>query len=484
MSEDVILEVYAQGPAAVVALVQSLLAQVEQQRVEIAQLSARLQRLEERQARDSHNSSKPPSTDPPGKRTTSLRQPSGKSPGGQKGHEGHTLCQRPDPDTTVPHRPSHCSGCGTSLESGAVLHTQRRQVFDLPPLALEVVEHQALTVQCPHCQTLTTAPFPEGVTQPVQYGPYLRSLIVYLRVYQLVPYERLGELLEDLFGSAVSLGTLCQATAGCAQGLRQTEEQIKAGLRQAKVAHFDESGFRVGKQRYWLHVAATATLTHYGWHPTRGKEATDAMGILPLFGGRAVHDSWKPYFLYGGCQHALCNAHHLRELTFFWEEGRHAWARPLLRLLLGARARVERERGRGATALPAAKERLLVGRYHRLVEAGLAAHPPPQEPAGKKGRKKQGKERSFLLRLKERWQETLCFALDLSIPFDNNQAERDVRMLKVQQKISGCFRSEEGATQFCRIRSYISTMRKQGHHVLEVLRSVFLGCPLQPCLQA
>jgi transposase len=477
MTREELRAVYRAGEEAVIALVEGMQAQIDR-------LTERVQTLEGRLALNSHNSSKPPSTDPPQQRTKSLREKSGKAPGGQKGHEGHTLTMREDPDTILPHRPSHCGGCGASLEAGAVINVARRQVFELPPLSLEVVEHQAFTLRCPHCQEQTTAAFPDGVTEPVQYGPRFLALGVYLHSYQLLPYARCQELLGDLLDAPLSTGTLCEAAARCALRLERTEEQIKEGLRQASLVHVDESGFSVEGARHWLHVACTESLTHYGWHKTRGQEATEAIGILPHFRGRAVHDHWKPYFLYVFCQHALCNAHHLRELVCVFEQHQQRWAKEMGKLLLSLRRRVERARAGGARSLsPPWLERYLK-RYHRLVEEGLALNPPPPEPEGKKGRKKQGKVRSLLLRLKERWRETLCFAYDFAVPFDNNQAERDVRMLKVQQKISGCFRSGEGATQFCRIRSYLSTMRKQGHGMLEALHQAFLGHPLQPCLQA
>ena len=275
---------------------------------------------------------------------------------------------------------------------------------------------------------------------------------VYLQQYQLLPYERTSELLEGLFGGAPSEGTLNVAVERCAAGLAGTEKAIKEGLRAAHVAHFDETGFYVGGKRHWLHVAGTKSLTHYGW---------------------------SPYFGYG-CEHALCKAHHLRELTFVQEQDGQAWAGETKKLLLEIKARVEQERAAGGERLDQSTLRGFEERYQRMLAEGLAANPPPAEPAGppgKRGRKKQSKAKNLLDRLSAHHPETLAFMYEIRVPFDNNLAERDIRMMKVQQKISGCFRSDDGATAFCRIRGYISTVRKQGGDVLPAIEHVFVNSP-------
>ena len=266
----------------------------------------------------------------------------------------------------------------------------------------------------------------------------------------------------------------------CAAGLATTEEAIEERLRATPVAHFDETGFHIEGKRYWLHLASTEGLTCYGWHTKRGKEATDTLGILPRFEGRAVHDGWGSYFQYG-CDHALCNAHHPRELTFVQEQDGQSWAGDMKELLLEVKARVEQAKAAGAEDLNEATRREFEVRYQRILAQGMAATPPLEpRPPGKRGRRKQSKAKNLLDRLAAHQQSVLAFMEDFRVPFDNNLAERDLRMVKVQQKISGCFRSGDGATAFCRIRGYISTVRKQRHDVLAAIEHVFAGSPFVP----
>jgi transposase len=303
---------------------------------------------------------------------------------------------------------------------------------------------------------------------------------VYLVDYHLLPWQRTCELLGDLLGQPIAEETLAAAITACAQGLEQPEEQIKQALTCAPVAHFDETGLYVAGHREWVHVASTSVLTHYGSHAKRGGEATQAIGILPAFAGRALHDAWSPYFAYP-CAHGLCNAHHLRELTFVHEQLGQGWAGELKALLIKIKHAVEQARGRGARGLPSAQQRRFARTYNHLLATGL--HMPdnqPSLPGGKRGRPKQTKAKNLLDRLGQHKEEALAFMADFAVPFDNNQAERDLRMLKVQQKIAGCFRSLAGARAFCRIRGYISTIKKQGRNVLAALSSVFAGNPLSP----
>lgn len=285
---------------------------------------------------------------------------------------------------------------------------------------------------------------------------------------------------SDGFGGAPSEGTLNAAVERCAAGLATTEEAIKERLRATPVAHFDETGFHIEGKRYWLHSASIEGLTCYGWHTKRGKEATDTLGILPRFEGRAVHDGWSSYFQYG-CDHALCNAHHPRELTFVQEQDGQSWAGDMKELLLEVKARVEQAKAAGAEDLNEATRREFEVRYQRILAQGMAATPPLEpRPPGKRGRRKQSKAKNLLDRLAAHQQSVLAFMEDFRVPFDNNLAERDLRMVKVQQKISGCFRSGDGATAFCRIRGYISTVRKQRHDVLAAIEHVFAGSPFVP----
>lgn len=450
----------------------------------IASLQARVQELEDRLAVDSHNSHKPPSTDSARPRPRSLRQPSDKKPGGQPGHPGQTLRLVDRPDRVTKHRPDKCAGCGTSLADMEPAGVERRQVIDLPPLQFEVVEHRAEHISCPCCGQSTVGTFPPEVAQPVQYGPRVQALGVYLQAYQLLPYDRTQDLLQDLCGTAPSTGTLQTAMERCATQLVEPEARIKEAVRKAEVAHFDETGFYIGGKRHWLHVSSTPTLTYYGWHPNRGKAATDGLGILPEFGGRAIHDGWSTYFGYEDCEHGLCNAHHLRELTFVEEQHQQPWATAMKDLLLTIKGRVDEAKVVGRTDLDVGTLQGFEDRYRQILSEGLVQNPPPEEPRppGQRGRRKQSKARNLLERLSNHQPSVLAFMHDFRVPFDNSQAERDIRMVKVQQKISGCFRSDHGATAFCRIRSYLSTLRKQGHPMLTAIERAFTGNPLLPAL--
>jgi len=423
--------------------------------------------------KDSHNSSRPPSTDPPWrKRTKSLRRPSGKLPGGQLGHPGHTLRPTQKPTRVVTHRPKQCRHCHTSLREGHSTGAERRQVIDLVPVRLRVIEHRAEVVRCPACGQRTKAEFPQGVRASVQYGSSVLARALYLHDYQLLPYQRTAEAMRELFGCAMSAGTVSTAVRQCATGLIETEVKIKRSLRRSPVIHADETGLRVAGRLHYVHVASTARLTHYGADARRGKTAIDELNILPQYRGTLVHDGWLSYTFYPKCRHALCGAHLLRELVYFEELGSEtkAWATPLKELLLEMKSEVERVSAEGRKQLAAQRLAALTLSYDRLIAEGLKAPPPPDVPEQVQ---KQG--RNLLLRLERRKEDVLRFVTDFSVPFDNNQAERDLRMVKLQQKTSGCFRTEEGARQFCRIRSYVSTMRKQGKGVLRALEGVCRG---------
>lgn len=484
MTRTEIQAVYETGPEAVIALVEPLLALIAEQQAAITRLTARVKHLEDQLATRSHNSGKPPASDGFAKKTKSRRETSGRRPGGQPGHPGQTLRMVATPDQTLVHVPAHCHQCGLALADVAATAVERRQVFDLPPQTLKVTEHQCETRACPACGHANRGEFPAWVTQPVQYGPQLLAFVVYLLVYQLIPYERVRTLVADLWGAALSPGTVFTAVARCFAGLATVEGQIQAALRQAPCVRFDETGVRIGGKLHWWHVASTPTLTHYGVHHRRGREGIDAAGILPTFGGRAVHDAWSPYFGYE-CEHALCNAHHLRELTWVVEREGQAWAAALMDLLLTARDQVAAARTDGRRALDAATVAAIQRRYRELIAAGLAAHPPAAPAAGpKRGRPAQSKARNLVERLARYERETLAFVHDLAVPFDNNLAERDLRMLKVQQKVSGGFRSEAGAVYFGRIRGYLSTLRKQAQPMLAAVAHVFQGHPVVPSLPA
>ncbi len=483
MNRDEIRAVCNAGPEAVLELVERLYSLSEQQQGQIATLTARVKELEDQLATNSRNSSKPPSSDGAGRQTRSLRTASGKKSGGQAGHRGTTLKPVAVPDRMVPHAPVACAACGASLASVAGrLTSEHRQVFDLPPLRLEVTEHRVVAKDCPACGEHNLGSFPENVLPGTQYGAGLKGLAVYLSTYHLLPSRRTCELLEALVAQPIAEGTLQAAVSGCAAELTEIDAAIKQGVAQAAVGHFDETGMYVSGKREWLHVASTPELTHYAHHAKRGRLATQEIGILPLFTGTAVHDGLRSYLSYD-CRHSLCNAHHLRELTFIHEQGGQAWAGEMKGLLGEIKAAVEEAQQRGAVALEVARVEQFERRYQAILDQGLAleqAAPPP--PTGRRGRKKQSKAKNLLDRLDTYRRETLAFMYDFAVPFDNNLAERDLRMMKVQQKISGCFRTTAGATAFCRIRGYISTLKKQGHQVLVALKSVFAGNPFVPDL--
>ena len=483
---------YDQGADASFALFQEL---EDRFTSRLNELESRLLQISVQLSRDSHNSSKPPSSDGLRKKPApqNLRTKSGKSSGGQPNHRGVTLCLTDalcDPlalAETVSRFPSVCSECHNSLDGVASDGFERRQVYDLPPLALQITEHRAYRTVCPHCNVRNRASFPPEVTQPVQYGPHVKALCVYLQEYQLLPYARTQELLSDLFGCSLCEGTLGNSLATCYARLAPVESAIKAALQSGEVGHFDETGVRIEGKLHWLHSASTAALTFYAAHAKRGKEATDAIGVLPAFTGTAVHDAYATYFGYD-CAHALCNAHLLRELIGLSEEAKQqspspspGWPSKLIDLLMRGKQHVENAQSQGKKHLSTEVLNTFETQYDALVTEGKEAN-PPAPPSEKRGRTRQSPAYNLLERLRQHRESVLAFLYHFKVPFDNNQAERDLRMTKVRQKISGCFRSAEGARIFCRIRGYISTLRKQGKHVLTALQNVFQGNPTMPDL--
>ena len=477
-SEEEINTTYDQGKEAVVALFSAT----------FIKLAERIQKLEDQIAKNSHNSGKPPSSDGLKKKPKSLRHKSGKKSGGQPGHEGSTLKFAEKPDHIEIHRVNRCKHCQTRLEAVEASGYEKRQVFDVPPTQVEVTEHQAEIKACPLCHQTTTGEFPEQVSQPVQYGERIKAQMVYFNQQHHVPLERTAEILEDLYGQSVSEGTLVEACHQVAQRVEPVYQAIQDELTETKgTAHFDETGARVEKKLWWLHVVCTSLLTYYAIHPNRGSKALDAIGIFPLFKGTAMHDAYRSYFQYQDVNNALCNAHHLRELIFIQEQYQQTWAADMQKLLLEIKEAV--------SAAQLAQDRLLPtqiadfeNRYDAIVAAGLQANPLPEPlepPPKKRGKPKQHPAKNLVDHFQLRKRETLAFMVDFKVPFDNNQAERDIRMVKLKQKVSGCFRSEEGAQVFCLIRSYISTARKNGQRVLEVLQLALSGSPyIPPILQA
>lgn len=448
----------------------------------LAEQAAEIQALRDQLAKNSQNSGKPPSSDGLKKpRTRSLRNKSGRNSGGQQGHQGHTLKMVEEPNYVEMHEVSTCPHCATELESVKLHKYEKRQVFDIPPVQVEVTEHQAEIKVCPGCGKRVKGDFPAEVTQPVQYGPRIKAQAAYLNNYQLIPLARTSELLGDFYGHMPAEALVLASNAAVIQRVETSLETIKQQLIDAEVVHYDESGLRVEGKLNWLHSAGTNRLTYYGVHPKRGKDGMNAVGILPEFEGIAVHDHWKSYFTFNNCHHALCNAHHLRELRFIHEQYEQPWAREMSKLLFDMKDEVEMAKSDQKITLSVEKLRYFEQRYDELIAQGLEANPPPAIPLPKKrGRKKQSPPKNLLDRLQQFKTQTLAFMYDFRIPFDNNLAERDVRMVKIKQKVSGAFRTNHGADTFCSIRSYISTVRKHDLNVIDALHNALMGAPFIP----
>ncbi len=448
---------------------EELIALIRAQAAEIGVLKARIGELERRLGLNSSNSGKPPSSDGLKKpaRVRSLREKSERKPGGQKGHPGETLRQTAEPDAVEHHFPVACGECGAALTPEMARGHAARQVFDLPePQPLIVTEHRAHTCGCAACGATTRADFPEGVNAPVQYGPRIAAFAVYLLHYQLLPEARLVALMADLFGVKLSAATLATMSGACARRLNGLVETIRDHIAGGPIKHMDETGFRIGAKTQWLHVACTSLLTFYRVCAKRGSLLGNVVGIV-------VHDHWKPYYTMEGVQHALCNAHHLRELKALIEIEKEEWARKMQCLLRRACHAANLAREREVVLKP----RLIASferRYDAIVAQGLAFHeaqPPLTAKADgkRRGRTPRRTGHNLLLRFVTRRQDTLRFLHDPTVPFSNNEAERDGRMMKLRQKISGGFRSLDGATDFAVVRSFIATAKKQRWKILDAL---------------
>jgi transposase len=420
----------------------------------VAALQARVAELERQLGLNSGNSGKPPSSDGLKKkpvRVSSLRERSGKKTGGQKGHPGKTLSRVETPDTTIDHFPEICAGCGGTLTGTMATGHTARQVFDLPePQPLIVTEHRAHACLCGNCGAETRAAFPEDVTAPVQYGARLAAVVVYLLHYQLLPEKRLAALMADLFGVHLVTATIAGMSRSCAARFQGFAAAVRDHVATAPVKHMDETGFRIGGKTQWLHIASTIWLTFYRTSPKRGSLLENVLGIV-------VHDHWKPYYTLKGVLHALCNAHHLRELQALVEIEKEDWARE-----------------QGVTLSPGFIA-LIERCYDAILTEGFAFH--EAQPAlistarKRRGRVPRRPGHNLLLRLRVRKVDVLRFLSDPTVPFTNNLAERDGRMMKLRQKISGGFRSVDGAEDFAVIRSLLSTARKQGWDILQALAS-------------
>ena len=462
---------------------EDLEALVASQSALIAELRADVSELKARLAANSRNSSRPPSSDglakPPAPK--SLRRPSGRRPGGQPGHEGRHLEQVQRPDEVLRYVPPRCEGCGGDLSDGELEGEETRQVFDLPPVRLAVCEHRAQRRRCA-CGHVTSAVFPAGVSAPAQYGPRMRALGVYLIAAQHLPYKRAAGLLADWLGAPLSAGTLVQFVKDGADDLGAFLDRVHEQIIDSPVVHFDETGVRVGGRGRWLHSASTQTLTFYALHDRRGTEGIDHAGVLPHFQGIAVHDGWPQYRAYTSATHALCNAHHLRELLAIIEqdpEGQ-SWTAKIDMLLRALHGTVQETKSAGEQSLDPWTLAGYRAAYEQIIALGHQQNPPPTKRTGKRGPIGRSTSANLLRRLDEQREHVLRFAHDFQVPFDNNLAERDLRMIKIQQKVSGCWRTTAGADRFLALRSYISTSRKQGRDTIDTLARLAKHQPWLP----
>jgi len=445
----------------------TLLAKLAELEEVIKQQAARIAELERRLNKNSSNSSKPPSSDglskPP--RTTSLREKGKNKSGGQKGHKGETLKQTESPDIIKKHVLVICPDCKHSLIQSPVLGIIKRQVFDIPPPKVEVTEHQAEIKYCTCCNKTMTAAFPSDIRAPVQYGKLIRSWSVYYQNQHFIPEDRVQQLFSDLYGIQLATATITGYNEMAFDALAAFEASTLSLVKEAAVKNLDETGFRVGGKTQWLHVASTKKITYY--HVCAKRKS-----LIEGLSGTVVHDHWKSYYNLIGVEHALCNQHHLRELKAIIEHDHEQWTEDMRRLL---RVALRCRHFYAEKAIPPGRIRWLTQIYDEIVKQGLRFHTTqtPLPCKGKQGRKPRRTGHNLLLRLFHYKQDVLRFLHDSAVPFTNNDAERDLRMMKCKQKISGGFRTTQGAEQFARIRGFISTIRKQGLSIINSIQSIF-----------
>ncbi len=492
-SQELIHIAFEQGEAAVVELFMQLGLEVQQLATQLVEQAAAIQELKGRLDKDSHNSSKPPSSDGYGKknsdekRTESLRKSGQKPNGGQEGHQGNTLKKSEHPHHVEVSKVTSCLHCGTSLDDEKASDYEERQVFDIPAIHIEISSFKAEIKICPQCQCENRGEFPDDVCQPTQYGNGVKTWASYFPNQHYVSVERTAKIFEDLLNHRVSEATILKASESLDHHISPSTEAVKGLLQHSDVTHFDESGLRVKGKLHWLHVASNKLFTYYQVHAKRGTEAMDDAGVLPEFSGTAVHDHWKSYFKYDMCKHALCNAHHLREFQFIEKQYEQEWAKDMALLLLQIDKAVTDARIVTLTSLPIEQQTSFERDYDRIVLEGYNVNPLPQldenhEKPKKRGRKKHTPPQNLLNRLRDYKAETLAFMYDFRVPFTNNLAEQDVRMIKVKQKVSGCFRTFEGAEHFVNIRGYISTARKNKLNAYDAIKNAFSGHPFIPSL--
>lgn len=445
----------------------------EQKDALIIALWDRLDKLEAMLLKNSSNSSKPPSTDGFKRKPKSRRETGKAKAGGQEGHPGSTLKRAAVADEVQLHSPpARCDGCGSKLDMRqATVQADGRQVIDLPPVRVTVTEHRLQSVRC-NCGKLHTGRYPEAVTQAVQYGPGIKAALVYLTQYQHLPMKRCTGAMQDLFGVHLSPASVHAAIAEAHAVVAPIVKELGESMLQAPVVHFDETGMRVGKKLHWMHSVSTDDTVIYQVHARRGREALLEFNLLPRFDGVAVHDGWPAYDSFN-VTHALCNAHHLRELEFVVDSTAQQWAKDMIGLLVKINDAVNASAGGVLSRKDAAAYRR---KYRRLIAQGHAANPATlTDPTRKDGRGGIGQTfaHNLIKRLDKRAHDVLRFMTDALVPFTNNLAERDIRMPKLKQKVSGCYRTFAGAQAYCSIRSYLGTLQKRSMDLMQALHTIF-----------
>ena len=440
------------------------------------ELEGKLKKLIDEKEKDSHNSSKPPSTDGLKKKpkTKSLRGKSNKKLGGQKGHKGKTLEMTLSPDEIIKLELKRYHCCSKKVLK------KKKQIIVRQVIGIDgkkhVIEYQSECSTCPDCNKKSIAPFPEYCTKKIQYSPEVKALAVYLNKYQLIPLKRVSEIFLDLFNIQISEGSIVNFSALLFDKLQGFEEECKEALLNSELIHNDESGGRCEKKLHWFQVISNQFITFIAFHRKRGTKAMNDIGILPNFKGKTVHDFYPSYFQFD-IEHILCNAHLLRELVFEYEQNSQKWAGEMINLLLKIKEKVRIKKEKKHNCLSQYYIQTFEKEFERILNLGFKNNPYQKKEEGKRGRSKQTSSRNLLDRLSEYKKSYLGFMYDFSVPFDNNLAERDIRMLKVYMKVSGCFRTFSGAAYFCRIRSYISTVRKNNINTFQAINAAFINKP-------
>lgn len=470
-SEKTIDKVLEEGKGATKQLLLDLTHTVKELINYIEKQNTIIQNLSDQINKNSNNSHKPPSSDgykKPSRQTTSLRGKSNKKSGGQPGHKGHTLKQTTKIDKIEKHALIQCTKCENSLENIEAEKVEKRQVYDLPSISIEVTEHRAEVKTCPICGHKNKGIFPNNVSSPVQYGSNIKSAITYFTNYHFIPLKRTTDIFRDLFSHSISEATVIKANHEFEKNIGPTLQSIQKELKNSTTLHVDESGIRKSGKLHWVHSAGNSNATFYGINKKRGKEAMDKIGIINNYKGILIHDHWRPYFRYKELQHSLCNAHHLRELKFIMESKKQKWAKEMFYHLLEIKQKVEEYRCK-SKKLPDKIIEYFERKYNDIIKDGYFIS--KQSPNNKTSI-------NLLKRLEKNKNQVLHFMYNFEVPFDNNQGERDIRMVKIKQKISGSFRTDNGGDNFANIRSFISTVIKNGENIFEEIIKAYFGKPL------